>query len=378
MPPEIQELLEPIPGDAPGGKDHSGHPEFLTLQADVKKQRKEMQDRAINAELAARGEQELPVESGPTWKKIRDQADRLLRNRTKDLESALYWTEAGVETDGFVGLADGLGLLNGILEKFWDGCFPALSSDGDDFRRWSKLLALESLGPILDRQMLLQAKGVDGPIPISYYQWKLSSGRVKRPSGMTPEASKIFDDRVREVETLWEQASKGASLDDLKSRLAVLDRCVSNLDALETTASAKFRPPETEDDVRSFPKLRADVESCRRVIAEIVESRGGSAAGAAPAEAGDSMSNESGGAAGGAAAPRGPVQGRAEAVQRLREIAAYFRATEPHSPISYLLERAIRWADMPFEILMRDIMDNQDALSTIDRLLGIKPPESSG
>jgi hypothetical protein len=40
-------------------------------------------------------------------------------------------------------------------------------------------------------------------------------------------------------------------------------------------------------------------------------------------------------------------QSRADALRRLAAVAAYFRRTEPHSPVSYLVQRAVRWGEMP-------------------------------
>ena len=42
-------------------------------------------------------------------------------------------------------------------------------------------------------------------------------------------------------------------------------------------------------------------------------------------------------------------QNRADALRRLEALAVYFRRTEPHSPVSYLVQRAVRWGEMPLE-----------------------------
>jgi len=52
-----------------------------------------------------------------------------------------------------------------------------------------------------------------------------------------------------------------------------------------------------------------------------------------------------------AGAPTGPIQTRAEAIRRLEEVGQFFRRTEPHSPISYLVARAVKWGSMPLEKL---------------------------
>ena len=66
---------------------------------------------------------------------------------------------------------------------------------------------------------------------------------------------------------------------------------------------------------------------------------------------------------------------RADALRRLGAVAAFFRRTEPHSPVAYLVQRAIRWADMPLDVWLREVVANDDVLSRVKETLGIKEPE---
>ncbi|BBL88244.1 type VI secretion protein [Vibrio rotiferianus] len=57
----------------------------------------------------------------------------------------------------------------------------------------------------------------------------------------------------------------------------------------------------------------------------------------------------------------------------LREVSDYFRQSEPHSPISFLLEKAIRWGYLSLPELLQEMMSEQngDALSTIFNAAGL-------
>ncbi len=57
----------------------------------------------------------------------------------------------------------------------------------------------------------------------------------------------------------------------------------------------------------------------------------------------------------------------------MREISRYFRDSEPHSPISYLLEKAIRWGQMSLAGLWQEILleDNSTLLDRIFSLTGL-------
>ena len=55
---------------------------------------------------------------------------------------------------------------------------------------------------------------------------------------------------------------------------------------------------------------------------------------------------------------------RDEAILALVELCDYFRKTEPHSPIYLLLERAIRWSQLSFKDLYRELLTEESAAFT--------------
>ena len=58
---------------------------------------------------------------------------------------------------------------------------------------------------------------------------------------------------------------------------------------------------------------------------------------------------------------------RDEAFQQLTLLAAYLKRVEPQHPVSYLLERAVRWTKMPLEQWLGEVIQNDDvATSTRD------------
>ena len=73
----------------------------------------------------------------------------------------------------------------------------------------------------------------------------------------------------------------------------------------------------------------------------------------------------------------GPIQSRDEAVNQLREIARFFRDTEPHSPVSLLAERAARWAEMPLEQWLSTVIKDEVTLGHLRELLDWERGDSS-
>ena len=60
-------------------------------------------------------------------------------------------------------------------------------------------------------------------------------------------------------------------------------------------------------------------------------------------------------------------------MRALNDIAAFFRRTEPHSPVAYLLERAVTWANMPLEQFLAELIRDESTLSSIRERVGLPP-----
>lgn len=71
----------------------------------------------------------VPAEP-PNWRSVRD-SDPLF-DRTRDLRVAVYLTRAMLNTDGLPGFADGLILVESLIERYWDQVYPHLRTDDDN------------------------------------------------------------------------------------------------------------------------------------------------------------------------------------------------------------------------------------------------------
>ena len=58
------------------------------------------------------------------WAGFLSRAEALVATRSKDLLIASYFAYALLQTEGPRGFAEGLALVTGILERYWDTCFP--------------------------------------------------------------------------------------------------------------------------------------------------------------------------------------------------------------------------------------------------------------
>ncbi len=121
--------------------------------------------------------------------------------------------------------------------------------------------------------------------------------------------------------------------------------------------------------------LRGALESVRDDVRRI----GGETAAGSALEAAGSADSVSGTGGGGVTA--GPIGTREDAFRTLLRVAEFFKRTEPHSPISYALEQAVRWGRMGLPELLHELIPEEAVRTQLFKLVGIaqhKGPEGSG
>jgi type VI secretion system protein ImpA len=155
-------------------------------------------------------------------------------------------------------------------------------------------------------------------------------------------------------------------------------------DALDRVRAAVSAFDHAASRLAAAPTLRATDEALRAMqglAREALRAAGGRPAAApnAPADRTPPVAAPEGAEvrarAGDAVSPGGPISSRAEAYQRLMEAADYLLRTEPHSPVPYLVKRAISWGNMPLTELLQEFISGADDLVTTHRLLGMRSRE---
>src|SRR5881296_2630003 len=95
--PYSDNLLDPISDEQPAGVDLRWSPEWDRIREARRS------DDGLDSGKWAKREQK-----SADWRLARELAASLLRDRSKDLQLALWLTEANLHLDGFAGLRDGL------------------------------------------------------------------------------------------------------------------------------------------------------------------------------------------------------------------------------------------------------------------------------
>ena len=127
----IDGLLEPFVGDPPSGVDlrHDVSPQSLYFRL------RDARAEARAAERLADNDPDLGGASPPQWSSVHELAIDALASQSKDLEIACWLTEALTRRDGLAGLANGVTIIVGLIDGFWDrGMFPAPDPDDPEGR----------------------------------------------------------------------------------------------------------------------------------------------------------------------------------------------------------------------------------------------------
>jgi type VI secretion system protein ImpA len=124
MPIELSdELLDPITADQPAGENLRWLAEWDRI-----KEARQNDDDGLNA-----GNWVKKDAKSADWRLVQQLSAALLRTRSKDLQLAMWFTEANVKLRGFSGLHEGLAVARELLNRFWDaGLYPAMEDGPED------------------------------------------------------------------------------------------------------------------------------------------------------------------------------------------------------------------------------------------------------
>ncbi|KXV04315.1 hypothetical protein CR51_13805 [Caballeronia megalochromosomata] len=345
--PTAQALLEPVPGNAPGGPNLEDEPAFMALGTDAQGR----PERCI-------GDDTIPAET-PNWIDIQTRAEALLA-RSKDVRIALIWLRAVTALEGLEGYEAGLTFVRELAVRFWDTLHPRLepsaSEPGGFDASYRQNMFAELAGPVLMhalRDMPVVRKR--GPVPT--LRDIEQAGRGKLPEKALAEQRKQLDDAV---------AEKTPGLD-------VALRLPGAVRALDDALTALFGD-------QPAPRL-APLAQLMQALAQAVGDAYARAAGKAAAAAGEALGAPSSDVREAASPPAiqpasarplsGELGSRADAIAWLAAVSAFIERTEPAHPAPLLIRRASALLGMDFISVMRELAP--DSLHQIYAIAGIRP-----
>ncbi len=323
-------LLNPIPGDNPSGKSLRYDPVYDK----IREARRE-------DDVLPQGEWSHEVKKAdfPLVIKLTTEA---LSTKSKDLQLAAWLTEAILFRDHVAGLREGLDLLRGLMETFWDTVYPEID-DGDLEFRAGPLGWVGSKMDVAVRRLPLTKSKLDcfkyqESRRVGYEADAVSEEKAAARAAAIAEkkcTAEEFDEAVR--------ATGDAYYEKLAANLVA---ALESVQSLETLSDEKFGR-----EAPSFTNLRTALEELQDFVKQYHKPPEEVAEETAEATA-DEVADEStaGTSSGATAAKKKSVTAepadRDDAIQRLAVVAQFLRHESPMNPVSYLLLRAMRWGEL--------------------------------
>ncbi|HTZ72074.1 MAG TPA: type VI secretion system protein TssA [Acetobacteraceae bacterium] len=358
---DLDSLLAPFGGDTPAGVDPR---EDFSPLAPYRAMRT-ARGAARAAERAADADPTAEQTPPPEWRTVRQLALKLLGETCKDLEVAAWLAEALVRTEGLSGLTASAQIIGGLTRQFWDqGLLPPLDSDGVA----GKVSPVEGLsgtggdGTLMQplRKTVLFNKPDGSPVAFWAFdasmklQGEADQNRIKQriAAGVT-----LFEEMERDA-----RAAGGAHFAALRKEARAGLQAWNDMSAALDEKAGSDSPSTSR--VRALLQEILDVAN-RYAPPEIAE----------VAPVADTEEAAEPGAPGAVAAPKPPRENREDMLRDLSRIADFFRRTEPHSPLAYTLDEAVRRGRMTLPDLLEELVPDAGTRGNILTQLGIKVPK---
>lgn len=340
-----ESLLAPISPAQPAGADLSFSSDFDAIA----------QARRFDDPSLEQGEWVTDLKEAD-WSFVVARCSALLADQSKDLRIAVWLAEAAAKQHRMQGLGEAFRVLAGLCRHFWnDGLYP--QPDGEDVeQRIGNLAWILGRTPALLREMpLTEGQGT----AFSAIDFDMARKQASLPEHARnadwPKLADMEAARARNSPRFREQFATDARycMDALRELEQAADDCLGN-------------------DSPGFSAAREAVQA----MIDAMPSHAGLPAtvstplGAAPAGEQIILAQP---VAAGSAHAGGAVASRAQAIAQLREIASFFRRTEPHSPVSYFADKAADAGEQDLHTWLRSVVKDAGSLQHIEEMLGIPP-----
>ncbi len=363
---DLASLLAPISSEQPTGIDLRLDASPLSSYQTIKTARYAARDAEKNNLY-----KEANGEADEHWRKILSLAPGLLMRESKDLEVATWLTEALIRRNGFQGVRDAFALIEGLIENFWDQLYPLPDEEDGIETRVSPLAGLNGtanegvlIAPI--RRVPLTEGYSPGPFAYWQYQQAVELERTTNDDARNSKAEKLGF-TLADIERAVDESTQQFILDQFDDINETINYAKKVEAALDQLCGSEYAP--------SMRAIVSALEECRAALNHIAKHK-------LPVEAEPIIAVAEATATPGASAGQPAIANVASALvsreaafKQLLDIAKFFRTTEPHSPVSYALEKAVKWGNMPLDELIVELIPDSSSRKHFSELTGVKTNE---
>ncbi|WDE03290.1 type VI secretion system protein TssA [Thalassomonas viridans] len=360
----LDELIQPVADKAPAGMDPRADVSPTSTYYLLKDIRNNARAKERNALVDDEGLLSLAGE----WRPVLEQVPPALKDSGKDLEFVAWLIEALCRLHGFEGLAFGFNLATELIERYWQNLYPTPDS-GDLSERLAPLIGLngiDSEGSLIQpiKAILITQGTSEGPYASWQYEQALEVDRLD-----AEKQQKRFEAGAVSLEAV--QLSIKETAADFYLKLNRDVEAAQSAFARLSVAMDSAMAGEPQPTSYISQAIAGCANNIKSIAKDILEKETAAGPGG---QAGDDV--KSGGETPQAAAVVSgaleQLNSREQAIKNLDQIAAFFRKTEPHSPMSYAIEQVIRWSELSLPELLEELIADGEARNGFFKLSGIK------
>ncbi|MFR0687759.1 type VI secretion system protein TssA [Enterobacterales bacterium AE_CKDN230030158-1A_HGKHYDSX7] len=344
----LRALLQPLPGEAPCGE---------SLRYDPALDRLRELRREDDTQLPAGVWQAEPKRAD--WATLAALAEELLARRSKDLTVAGYLGEAWIVLHGPAGLSAALGLLADLCEAFPEELHPQ-ATDGD--QEW-RAAPFDWLARRYGELLLTRVPLSSGWPQVTLHGWRELQRRQVQASDN--KADKVAAENARQEQKSLDAAIRSGAVNGWGATQASLDAAARHLARLDAWCDRQLgdAAPSLQHLAASIDAFSNVIQGCKAMAPQefTPDQTPQPAAEPTPAAVASTPALPAGGA----------PQNREEAYRQLTAIAEYLARTEPHSPVPYIIRRAVEWGGMPLSALMDELVHADPEARRVWVMLGV-------
>lgn len=356
---DILSLLTPINEQSPCGEDYSFSNEFHAIKK-------------------ARTQDDVLLDQGD-WVTEPKQADwdfvattsiNLLQSKSKDIRLLTWLAEAWANLYGFKGVSKSIELSHHLLEQYWLTLHPEVEDDDLD-QRIGLLQGLINQLPLLIKRVSL-----NNHAPFYHlldYDNFLYHENIRRKqsddydASTSPTELEQFEQALSNTDKNFQRENYQHFIEILQ-QWATLKQVLDNLLGLDSPSFASI--DSSLDTIHNTLKKIYKTDLFEQTTqAEIAETNTSSPMVQQVMTQFSAHQNQL------SFQPQvqSHVENREQAMQVLQEIATYFQKNEPHSPVSYMLQKTIKWSQMPLHEWLTQVIKDEHPLQMLHDTLGVQP-----
>ena len=363
----LDELLAPVSDENPAGE----YLRYSGVYDEISEARRADKD-------IAQGDWKTELKTAD-FRQVIKLSTAALTSRTKDLQIAAWFSEALVKEYDFAGLRDALKLLGGLQDIFWETLHPEIE-DGDQEGRANAISWVDT-----QTTLAVRRAAITGGAGYGLDDWEDS----KRFD--VPENLDTFDssdqERYRELQTqaenekrvtgeMWRKAKAATTRADCEQINSTIAECWTEFNELNRIIEEKY----DRNQMPGLSALKQALDEAQTQAKKLLDEKRLEEPSADDVFETDAADGESAGGetvTGGRAVASGSIQSRKDALNRLSDVAEFFQKSEPHSPVSYLVNRAVKWGNMPLDGWLQDVIKDESVLFQLRQTLGMSMDSES-